>query len=515
MSENQLQPNVASNYDLSHVDSARVGALARKGAVWSVIQIVVRNVVSIGSTAVLARLLSPDDYGLMGMVATLTALLLVFSDMGLSWATIQRRELTRAQVSNLFWINVGAGLVLWIACILVAPVMARFYNREELQLVTVVLGASFLIGGLSVQPFALLKRRMDFRTVARIEIAAGVVAAVTAIACALAGLGYWALLIQALAGQLARAMLAIPASRIQLMPPVRRAGTRQMVRFGGVLAVSGILIYLTRNLDSVLIGKVWGTTQLGYYERAYFLMLLPSVIATGTLTNLMLPSLAALQSDRQRFGDAYCRALRLVAFAGCPMALGLALVAPEAVRLVYGEKWLPVVPILLWLSVAGVTQPIYNTNGWLFKAAGKAGLYFFVTLVNALALALAFFWGVKGGALQVAMAYGIVMGVVLLLPVMWLAHRAAGLSLSASAKILLPVAACLIVMAAAVWVAGQGLAAAGAAWMTSLVVKVGAGVFAYTLAAAVLLRPMLVNDLMPMLRRVSNLPGKQMKQESV
>src|SRR5690606_18004405 len=190
MSESQLQPNVAQNEDLSHVDSARVGALARKGAVWSVIQIVARNVVCIGSTAVLARLLSPGDYGLMGMVATLTALLLVFSDMGLSWATIQRRELTQAQLSNLFWINVVAGLLLWLACTLIAPLMARFYGREELQLVTVVLGASFLIGGLSVQPFALLKRRMEFQMIARIEIAAAVVAAVTAIACALAGLGY-------------------------------------------------------------------------------------------------------------------------------------------------------------------------------------------------------------------------------------------------------------------------------------------------------------------------------------
>src|SRR5690606_22373665 len=174
------------------------------------------NVVGSASAAVLARLLSRDDYGLLGMVATLTALLLVFSDMGLSWATIQRRELTQAQVSNLFWINVGAGLVLWLACILVAPVMARFYGREELQLVTAIVGASFLIGGLSVQPFALLKRRMDFRTVARIEIAAGVVAAVTAVSCAMAGLGYWALVVQALAGQFTRGVLSIPASRIRL-----------------------------------------------------------------------------------------------------------------------------------------------------------------------------------------------------------------------------------------------------------------------------------------------------------
>lgn len=484
---------------LAPVEASKVGALARKGAVWSVVQIVVRNVVSIGSTAVLARLLSPDDYGLMGMVATLTALLLVFSDMGLSWATIQRRELTRAQVSNLFWINVGAGLVLWIACILVAPVMARFYNREELQLVTVVLGASFLIGGLSVQPFALLKRRMDFRTVARIEIAAGVVAAVTAIACALAGLGYWALVVQGLAGQLARAVLSIPASGIRLQMPVKGSGTRSMVGFGGLLAANGLLIYLARNLDSVMIGKVWGTESLGYYDRAYFLMLLPSMLATGALANLMVPSLSALQHERERFGDAYRRALRMVAFVGCPMAAGLALVSPEAVRLVYGEKWLPVVPILMWLSLAGITQPIYNTTGWLFTAAGKAKLYFAVTLVNAVVLAIAFYWGVKKGAVGVAMAYGATMGLVLLWPAMWVAHKAAGLRLAQSVKALLPVMIPVAGMAVVATIAGKLVEQAGMGWGWVLMTKIVSGCLSYGLLAFALLGQSLRRDLYPML----------------
>ncbi|HMN14680.1 MAG TPA: lipopolysaccharide biosynthesis protein [Bellilinea sp.] len=473
--------------------------MARKGAVWSVIQIVARNVVSIGSTTVLARLLSPEDYGLMGMVATLTALLLVFSDMGLSWATIQRRELSQVQVSNLFWINVAAGGMLWLACIALAPVMARFYGREELQLVTVMLGASFLLGGISVQPFALLRRKMDFRSVAQIEIAAAIVAAVTAIACAVAGLGYWALVIQGLAGQLARAALSLPASRIRLQPPASDSGTRAMVGFGGLLALNGFLISLARNLDSVLIGKVWGTEQLGYYDRAYFLMLLPSFIATGALANLMVPSLSALQEDRERFGDAYRRALRVVAFVGCPMAAGLALVAPEAVRLVYGGKWLPVAPMLAWLSLAGVTQPIYNTTGWLFTAAGKARLYFAVTAVNAVVLAIAFLWGVQKGAVGVAMAYGMVMGLVLLWPAMWFAHKAARLRLIDTCMTLCPVLIAVAAMALATWVAGIMANRAGMTWINLFGTKMIAGVCAYTVASVLVLGPMLRSDLVPML----------------
>lgn len=491
-----------SNDGLAHVDASKVGALARKGAFWSVIQIVARNVVSIGSTAVLARLLSPDDYGLMGMVATLTALLLVFSDMGLSWATIQRRELTQAQVSNLFWINVGAGLVLWLACILVSPMMARFYGREELQLVTAILGASFLIGGLSVQPFALLKRRMDFRTVARIEIAAGVVAAVTAVSCAMAGLGYWALVVQALAGQFTRAVLSIPASRIRLQAPVGGVGTRGMVGFGGLLAVNGLLIYLARNLDSVMIGKVWGTEQLGFYDRAYFLMLLPSMLATGALANLMVPSLSALRHERERFGDAYRRALRMVAFVGCPMAAGLALVAPEAVRLVYGEKWLPVVPILAWLSLAGVTQPIYNTTGWLFTAAGKAKLYLWLTVVNAVALTAAFYWGVQRGAVGVAMAYGVTMGLVLLVPALWIAHRAADLGLAKTWRAIAPVCYSILIMGVCVLIADRVFEALNLPWLLRFVIKITVGVLSYFCAIWILARPLLRDDVLPMMPEV-------------
>lgn len=484
---------------LAHAGEAKVGTLARKGALWSVIQIVVRNVASVGSTAVLARLLSPDDYGLMGMVATLTALLLVFSDMGLSWATIQRRELTQAQVSNLFWINVGAGLLLWIACILLAPVMARFYGRDELRLVTIVLGASFLIGGLSVQPFALLKRRMDFRVITHIEIAAVLLAAIVAIACALAGLGYWALVIQGLAGQLARAVLSIPASRIRLQAPVKGVGTRSMIGFGGVLAVNFLLIYFARTFDSVLIGRIWGAKQLGYYDRAYFLMLLPSFIATGALTNLMVPSLSALQGNPERFGDAYRRALRLVAFVGCPMAAGLALVAPEMVRLVYGEQWLAVVPMLSWLSIAGVTQPVFNTTGWLFTASGKAMAYFTVTLVNAVVLMCAFWWGASRGATEVAMAYGIVMGLVLVWPAMWSAHKSAGLNLARTIETLYPIGLALGVMAISVFFAGKIVTYLGGGWVIVLVIKVAVGVSVYFFASKALIQVIFREDLLPMI----------------
>lgn len=488
-----------SKASLNHVSASEVGEKARSGAIWSVLQIVGRNVLSIGVTAVLARLLTPDDYGLMGMVATLTALLLVFSDMGLSWATIQQKELTAAQVSNLFWINAATGLLLWLGCIIVAPAVAAFYSRPELNAVTAVMGGSFLLGGLAVQPFALMRRRMDFRRVAIIELAAVMASAVAAVMAALAGLGFWALVVQALVGQGARLVGCLPGTGIRLQAPKRGVGTRGMVVFGGLLALNGLLIYAARNLDSVFIGKVWGAESLGYYSRAYFLMLLPSTLATGVLANLMVPALSAMQDDPARFGDAYRRAVRLVAFVGCPLAAGLALTADEAVRLVYGPKWAPVAPMLLWLSIAGITQPIYNTTGWLFTAKARGGMYFALTAVNAVALSVAFWLGVQDGALGVAKAYGITMGILLVWPALALAHRAAGLQIARTGQTLLPVARCLSAMVVGVLIVWVGCSLSGVSWQWILAIKVASGVVVYLLAAQRWARPIMLDDVVPLL----------------
>lgn len=478
---NAKPPGTPGDEAIAHVAADQVGQRARKGAAWSILQIAGRNLVGIVSTAILARILAPDDYGLMGMVATLTALLQVFADMGLSWATVQRTSLSKYQVSNLFWINLAVGALLWSLCVAIAPWVADFYQRAELQSVISVMGATFLIASVGVQPFALMQRQMRFKEIATIEITALIAGAVTGVAAAIAGLGYWSLVIMALVTQLARGSLALPRSRIVITAPRRGVETLALLSFGGMLAVNGLLIYLARNVDGVLIGRWWGAQDLGFYNRAYFLMLLPSMLATGVLTNLMVPSLAAFQNDRERFGRAYRRAVTLVALVGSPMAVGLALTAEESVRLVYGDKWLPVAPMVAWLSLAGITQPIYNTTGWLFTAAGKAKTYLLLTVFNAVVLVSAFLLAVPHGTAAVAATYGVVMGGVLLGPALWWAHRAAGLPLHRTLVRLFPIALCLALMAAVVFAAGRLGSAVGLAWPAVFALKVSVGFVVYTL----------------------------------
>lgn len=480
--------NTFPSENISSVDKSEVGNHARKGVKWTALQIVARNVLSLGTTAVLARLLNPGDFGLVGMVATLTALLMVFSDMGLSWATIQRQQLSKSQVSNLFWINTGIGILLWFLCIAGSPLVANFYGEPKLMAITAALGAGFVLSGITAQPIALLNRSMNYKATAQIEVLALVVGASSALAAAFYGLGYWALVIQSLSTGMVRMLLAVPMSHIQISAPRRGVGTLSLVTFGGMLALNGLLIYLARNLDSVLIGKYWGAEELGFYNRAYFLMLLPSMLATGLLTNLMVPSLSALQGNKERFGNAYRKALCMVALIGCPMALGLALTANEMVYLIYGEKWKPVVPLLIWLSIASITQPLYNTTGWLFTAAGKAKEYLWLTVINGFLLSISFFLALPYGALGIAKAYGIVMGIVIFFPALWLAHKIADLSFTQSLKKLIPVAICLICMCSATLSIEQIMIYFQFSWQVTLVSKITIGITIYGGLANIIMR---------------------------
>ena len=468
---------------IARISKDDVGSRARGGVVWSIFQIAGRHIISIATTALLARILSPGDYGLVGMVATLTALLLVFSDMGLSWATVQRDQLTRIQVSNLFWVNIVAGGALWGVCALLAPVVSDFYRQPDLIAITTVMGASFLLSGIAVQPIALMQRQMRYKEIATMEVFSLLAGAGAGIASAIAGHGYWALVVQALVVQVVRGAIALPRSGLGVMAPRSGVNTASLLSFGGLIAINGLLIYLARNFDSVLIGRWWGSEALGHYNRAYFLMMLPSMLATGVLTRLMVPSLAAFQDDHDRFGAAYRRAVALVAFVGCPMAAGLALTAEEAVRLVYGEKWVSVAPMVVWLSIAGVTQPIYNTTGWLFTAAGKAKAYLLLTVMNAVVLVIGFFVAVSHGVLAVSAVYGVLMGVVLLGPSLWWAHKCVSIKLSETVKQLRPVFLCLVVMICAVMVVDWSLGLGELDWSLRLLVKVLVGVFFYAVCA--------------------------------
>jgi O-antigen/teichoic acid export membrane protein len=467
---------------------ADVPKLARRGLNWSFVLLVGRYLLSMGSTALLARLLSPADYGLLGMVAAITALAQASSDFGLSWATVQRAQLSRNQIDALLVINTAFGLFLTALCALSAPYVATFYHRPELTKIMVAASTALLLSALAVQPTALMRRQMKLKELSLCSLWGLFISATVAIVMARLGFGYWALVVQLILQQAITTALSFPMSGYFPRLPRNFFNLRSLVTFGGYSAAYGIVNYFARNLDNVLVGRFWGVTALGYYSRAYFLMTLPGMVVMGVFSGVLIPAMASLRKEPARMEAVYIRALRLITVLGCTFAVGIAAAAPELVDFVYGPKWRAVVPILLWLSAASILQPIQNTAQWLYIVAERGRGMFVMGLIIAGSAVLAFAIGIPSGPVGVARAYAVA-NTIVAYPVLLMAHRACGLNIARTVSESVPLLLCALIMGAVVWLVGIEAQAAGITLHGRLVLKVAVGTFVYVACLRQLARP--------------------------
>ncbi len=369
--------------------------LASQGA-----QFVIQSV----STVVLARLLTPADFGLVAMVTAITGLAVAFADLGLSEATIQCQEINYDQVSTLFWINVAIGLTLTLATAALAPVLVWFYREPRLKDVTLVLSLTFLIGGLKVQHDALLRRQMKFSSLAIRDVASYSVAVPVAIIMAWRGAGYWALVGFPLTLSLTR--MALSWLMVRWIPglPRRDAKVGSMIAFGGHVAASYLIYNMNRSADNVLIGWYWGAGPLGLYSRAYNLLMLPMRQLSAPIGSVLVPAFSRLQHDPERFARYYLRAINLVMWMSAPL-FGFLLVAAEPVIvLTLGNQWRQAAPVFQILAISAWGQLLLDSTIWSFVSRGKSErllkllLVISPIMVGSFAIGLPF--GIKGVALS-------------------------------------------------------------------------------------------------------------------
>jgi O-antigen/teichoic acid export membrane protein len=368
---------------------------------------VCQAVLMLASTAILARLLQPRDFGLVAMVSVVTAFVSVIQDIGLTQAVVQRDRIDGRQLTALFWVNLAATVLLALAVIAAAPVVAWFYGEASLVGLTAVFGSFVVLGGLGSLHHALLVRRMQFGKLVAIELASLLAGIVIAVLLAMVGAGYWALV--ALAGVRAGLQLILLwlTSPWQPGPPRRIGDASGMLRFGANVTGFNLANFLSRQADNLLIGWRWGPGQLGLYSRAYGVLLLPLRQLNAPLARVAVPVLARLVSRPDRYRHAYVRVLRVTAAVGC---MGLAFVAVTAdwvIAVVLGPGWEGAGPILTWLAIGGALQPISNTTGWLFITQDRTGDYLRWGLVSSLLTVGAFVVGLPFGAVGVAAAYGL------------------------------------------------------------------------------------------------------------
>jgi O-antigen/teichoic acid export membrane protein len=407
-----VQSHVSEALSTDHLHADLKGRSVRGGLLTLVSQ-GVQFVMQTVSTVVLARLLAPADFGIVAMVTAVTGLAYAFADFGLSEATIQRKEITHEQVSTLFWINVAIGLVLTLITAGLGPVLARFYREPRLPMITLLLSLSFFIGGLRVQPNALLKRQMRFSALAFRDILAYVVGVPIAITMAWRGAGYWALVALPLTLNFMQTAVSWMLVRWRPGLPHRDSQVGSMLAFGGNVSLSYLIFNLNRSFDSVLIGRYWGATPLGLYSRAYNLLMLPVRQLSIPAGNVTIPTFSRLQDDPERFARYYLRAVGLMIWITAPIFGFLFVAAKPVIVLVLGAKWGGAAPVFQILAIAALGQLLLESTIWLFISRGQSARLLKLLLIISPIILCSFAIGLPFGIKWVALSGSLVLVTIL------------------------------------------------------------------------------------------------------
>lgn len=367
------------------------------GVLWNSLARVGQQALQFGFSVLLARLLVPEDFGTVSMILVFTGLVGMFADVGFSSALVQKRDLNQQQIQSIFWFNAATGVVLTFLTLLAAPWLARFYRTPSLEPITRVWSVTFVVVTLGLVPAALMQRRMQFRRLARISLVATLLSGAVGVLLALLGWGVWSLVAQNLISSSIMTALNWSAAGLRPQPVFRFEALRDLWGYTINLFGFNFVNYWARNADSLLIGRIFGAVALGFYGRAYGLMLLPITQIISVIASVMFPALSSIQDDVKRVKRGYLKAIALITFASFPIMIGLLATAEPFVLSLYGEKWSGIVPILRILCVAGLVQALLNPTGWLYTSQGRTDWLFR--------------WGVvAGGALVMSIVAGVLLG---------------------------------------------------------------------------------------------------------
>ncbi len=385
---------------------------AISGVKWSGVSMGVVTALQFAALAVLAHLLSPSDFGLMGMIMVVIGFAQLFADMGISNAIIYRQDTTIKELSSLYWLNILAGIVVFITVCVACPLITVFYNEPRLSNLIYLSSLIFLITPLGQQFQILLQKELKFDQLAKIQIIGSFANSVVAITLAILGMGVFSLIWGQLAGTSLRVLLLFCWGWKNWRPRFHfsRRDLKGYISFGLYQMGEKTVNYFNSNLDYLLIGSLLGAEALGYYTLAYNLIIRPSSMINPIITRVAFPVFSKLQKDLQKLKDGYLKVLQFLSVVNFPIMIGMAVVAPIAIPLIFGEKWIPSIILIQILSVVGLLRAIGNPAGALLLARGRADLGFKWNLALMITQIPGLYIGAKlGGTVGVAIAFAILM----------------------------------------------------------------------------------------------------------
>jgi polysaccharide transporter, PST family len=410
----------------SEMDSLR--QVAVRGAGVTVLSQGTGFLIQMGATVILARLLTPEDVGLVTMVTTFSLLLVNVGFNGITEAVVQRESIDHSLVSNLFWINAAVGLTLTGAFAASGSLLAAFYGDARIMQVAAAMSVTILLTSLSVLHLALLKRAMHFSALSANDVLARAVSVIVAIVLGWTAFGYWALVAGAIALPLSTCIGAWTVCRWTPGLPRRRPGTAEMVWFAANTYGHFAANYCTRNLDNLLVGWFFGPQSLGFYKKAYDLCVVPIGQLSDPLSAVAMPTLSRLSADPPRQRRFVLRALSTLAFAGMGLAGVFVLVGRDLIRVLLGSQWEMSGTIFTFFAPGIGAMLLYATYSWIHLSIGRADRLFRWGLVEFTAIGMCFAAGFRWGPIGLAIAW-VASWWILTIPALWYAGKPAGLGI--------------------------------------------------------------------------------------
>lgn len=388
---------------------------AVKGVGWSFVDNMANQGVTFLVGLVLARILTPAEFGILGMITIFIAISNSIVDSGFSNALIRKQDAKRIDYNTVFFFNIGVSLLFYLLLYIAAPYIAQFFKEPQLTAITRVMGLVLIINALGIIQRTLLNKRIDFKTQTKISIISSVGSGVIGIAMAMKGYGAWSLVGQQLSRQFLNTLFLWVFSSWRPMFEFSKQSFNELFGFGSKLLLSGLIDTTYKNIYYIIIGRVYSASQLGQYTRAEQFNTIFASNLTSIIQRVSYPMLSAIQDDSERLRLAYRKVIKVTMLITFVCMLGLAAVAKPMILILIGEKWLPAVKYLQIICFSGMLYPLHAINLNILQVKGRSDLFLKLEIIKkclaVIPISLGIFWGIEymlwGSVLNGFIAYGL------------------------------------------------------------------------------------------------------------
>ncbi len=387
---------------------SQISKLIVPGIKWSSVSQIGRQLLQFITTVILARILSPSDFGLMGMAIIVIGLLNIFKDLGTSAAIIFQKEPSDILISSIFWLNIFFGLFVSICIFFLAPLISILFSEFRITMILKVLSISFFISSFTIPHQAILEKKLQFNKLAKVEIFSVICGSLVGISMAILGMGVWSLVFQSITISLITSIILWFITGWHPKFCFNFKEIKKISKYSSSLTGFNIFNYFVRNADNFLIGKYLGAESLGYYNLAYRIMLYPLQNISAVVARVMFPVYSELQDENDKFKATYLKIVSGIAFFTFPMMMGIIPISKSFVLSFFGNNWITTSILLVILAPVGLLQSIDSTTGSIYQAKGKTNILLYWGIFTGILAVISFIIGLKWGIIGVASSYLII-----------------------------------------------------------------------------------------------------------